>query len=233
MTKEEFCNKFVQEGVELKRNGYYNDAFGKYLQAIDTYPDNPQMNTIFYAMGKLLYLAGNGKQSVAAYQCHAHLSYVPSMGRDYHNAFRHKADAYEKGRMLSDEIIRLIDNVCLADIDRSSNDSTTAAQSLENLASFFFNPALHFGHAYLDLVEPSLAEKFSTRQPIIDAYKASLMGRPISLDTFSYQHSKYNFVCIYMGSVLICSFLDNRMNLWPEQYNELMSNAFALAMRRL
>lgn len=178
--------QLFDEGLALKRNGNFRQSIQKYKESIRVYTEDPELNSAFYALGKVLYLDGQYERSLEAYQCYFFFSIVPQLISDFDN---------ELGRYSQEDKVKRLFNGIINHVD-SQMFGTPIAQ----LVSFFSNPCPHFGHAALD------SKERSTAPDVVNSYRLSLMGK--STPNEDWRNSEYTFKCMLVGLSIQCNIID-------------------------
>lgn len=85
MSNPQLSLKLFNEAVEMKRQGKYLQSIELQKQSMRAYPDDPNVMSNFYAIGKVYYLAGNYDMSIVSYRVYANLCAIknPAILQDY------------------------------------------------------------------------------------------------------------------------------------------------------
>ena len=163
--------QLFDEALDLKRNGNFKKSIQKYKESIRAYPDDSELNGVFYALGKVLYLDYQFEDSFKAYQCYFYFSIVPPMLADFKSAL---------GNLTHDDRVDTLFRGIINNID-----TQLAGQPIAQLVSFFSNPCVHFGHSLLDSTEGRSAPE------VISAYRLSMIGK--NTPDREWRYSPYSF----------------------------------------
>lgn len=197
----QLSKKLFDEGLDLKRRGDFKNSIWKYKESIGVYKDDPELNSAFYALGKVLYLDGQYQASLEAYQCYFFYSIVPQMVIDYKDAL----GSLSHDRRVETLFKGIVNQVDIETFSRGSRSSVA------QLVSFFSNPCAHFGHALLDSTEGSAA------RDVVQAYRMSLMGKTTANDAL--RTSQYTAKCMYTGLSAQCTIVEKYI-----EYRVTLSN---------
>ena len=102
MSNEELSTQLFNQSVAMRREGRYEEAIKLQKQSITVYPEDPEIASNFYSMGKIYYMMKEYEKSLIAYKVYNNLCVEknPSIIRDY-NAMLRYGDNLAQQKLLS------------------------------------------------------------------------------------------------------------------------------------